>query len=116
MDVLVSCETIALEHSWRGNVENICVTSGGERFGKLDILKASVKAAWLCHPSVSCSEHLNLVMVVWTTDKMEFLRHCFLPTNEMVVELPLLSYFPLLISSTFASNGFIFRELPLLVM
>jgi len=44
---------------------------------------------------------------------MEFLRHCFLPRKEMLVELPLLSYLPLLISSTFISDGFIFRELPL---
>lgn len=113
MRALASHEIMALEHSCRGNLESICVTSNGERLGKLlDILKASVKAAWLCHSSVSCSEHLNLVIVVWTT--MEFLGRYFLPSKEMVVELPLLSYLPLLFSSTLFSDGFM--ELPLPVM
>lgn len=53
MHVLASCEIMALENSCRGNVESMGVTSDGERLGKLlDILKASVKAAWLCHSSM----------------------------------------------------------------
>lgn len=80
------------------------MTSDGWRLGKLwNILTACVKAAWLCHCPVSCSEHPKLVMLVRTTNKMDFLGHRLLPSKEMIMELPLPSYCPLLIRSTFVS-------------